>query len=209
MCSPSRCHSLASGEHDGVDCPHKPRNLGHDVLREAAPFMGDGELAPVMQVLHALENWQQSLFGGVHAVEDEMQTRKQPPRSPTRRSRGRKRRILHPKRKRCRKWIPLHGVNQEDMAALETDSFLNDLDEVAMLPTLPLPGEAPQMPQCRGRCEKRCRRCRLHDPPVRETRDRTPARAHAVVGVSMQSCLTCTAPSKKGEAHNEALRSFD
>ena len=74
--------------------------------------------------------------------------------------------------KRCRKWIPLHGVNQEDMAALETDSFLNDLDEVAMLPTLPLPGEAPQMPQCRGRCEKRCRRCRLHDPPVRETRDR-------------------------------------
>ncbi|CAE7305814.1 unnamed protein product [Symbiodinium sp. CCMP2592] len=109
-------------------------------LREAAAFMGDGDLAPVLAVLHALENWQQSLFGGT--VNEETQT----PAAATE-DEGEN----HDKDEECgrgakkpkRKWFGLTGVNEEEIAALETDSFLADLNEVEMLPTLPLPGELP------------------------------------------------------------------
>ncbi|CAE7205709.1 unnamed protein product [Symbiodinium sp. CCMP2592] len=38
-----------------------------------------------------------------------------------------------------RKWIGRHGVTEDEVAALETDSFLADLGEVEAMPTLPLP----------------------------------------------------------------------
>ncbi|CAE7307905.1 MRL1 [Symbiodinium sp. CCMP2592] len=110
-------------------------------LREAAAFMGDGDLAPVLAVLHAIEAWQNSLFGGMQAVSDETQTEPVPETDMGEQNAphaaGTKRR-----------WFALSpGVNQEDMAALETDSFLADLAEVELLPTLPELGEAGESQQ--------------------------------------------------------------
>ena len=43
-------------------------------LREAVPFMGEEMAGPAVQILQALTAWQESLFGGIHAVHAETQT---------------------------------------------------------------------------------------------------------------------------------------
>ena len=43
-------------------------------LRDAVPYMGEEALAPAVQVLQALEAWQQAFFQGIHAVHSETQT---------------------------------------------------------------------------------------------------------------------------------------
>ena len=50
---------------------------------------------------------------------------------------GTKRKVEQPQGKL--KWSNLHGVSTQDVLALETDSFIQDVKEAAELSTLPLP----------------------------------------------------------------------
>ena len=47
---------------------------------------------------------------------------------------GTKRKAEQPREK-----LKLHGVSTQEVLALETDSFIRDVEEAAELPTLPLP----------------------------------------------------------------------
>ena len=164
--------------------------------------------------------WQQAYFGGTHAVDDETQTEEAAANEAenlgekTDEQKGTKRKAEQPRGKL--KWNNLHGVSTQEVLALETDSFIQDVEEAAELPTLPLPtmleGDtnattvprmAPSAAEDEGTAHNQLQgnRARVPDPPLRRgSTARLPALSHTVdVGSTVFSSVSM-GRSRQGEA---------